>query len=182
MTNSAASTWRVAIGVLVLLVLGSLVAACTGDDQGGGRDDEADVRDDDGQVVDETEVDAYRIQVGDCFNGQLPTAVDSIDAVPCDQPHDQEAYAVFDLEIDGQAAGPDVPYPGDDQVQLVAQRDCIVQFTGYVGSAYETSILEVGLLLPTQETWEQIDDREVVCTVHRADGGQLEATAQGTAL
>jgi hypothetical protein len=182
MTSRATAPLRAAIATFVLLALALGLAACTNDDQGGGRDDEADLRDEDGQVVDETEVDAYRIQVGDCFNGQLPSSVDSITAVPCDQPHDQEAYAVFDLDVDGQPAGPDVAYPGDDKVQLLAQRDCIVQFTGYVGSAYETSILEVGLLVPTQATWEEIDDREVVCTVHRADGGQLEATAQGTAL
>lgn len=179
----------------------TLLAACTRDDNSQEPDP---VRDDEGQVLDDTEVAALRVQVGDCFNGTIPFAVESIDAVPCEQPHDHQAYAVFDIDPspdpaatsttsttseDGTStttattvAAADEEYPGEARVQELGERGCLVAFGEYVGNAYETSALDIGLILPTEESWDAIDDREVVCTVHRADGTQLTASAEGSGL
>jgi hypothetical protein len=189
----------------VVAVLAGL-AGCTDDENGAGRDDDAPVRDDEGQVVDETELTAYRIEVGDCFNGSIPFAVQTITAIPCDEPHDQEAYALYDLAEEGaddgegeegedggeegedggeegeDSAGEEAPWPGDTRVHQLAERGCLVRFGEYVGAPYEVSTLEIGLLMPTEQTWTEIDDREVVCTVHRADGTRLEQSAEGSGL
>lgn len=187
-----------ALALVALLLLG----ACTRSDNSQAPDP---VRDDDGQVLDPTAVDALRVQVGDCFNGTIPFAVGSIDALPCAEPHDHEVYAVFDLDPTPDPVPPSVPegastsstsasststtadladeeYPGEARVQELGERGCLVAFGSYVGSAYETSALEIGLILPTEETWDAIGDREVVCTVRRADGAQLTGSVQGTGL
>ena len=175
-----------------------LATGCTRDNNSQEREP---VRDDEGQVLDDTEVAALRVQVGDCFNGTIPFAVESIDAVPCGQAHDHQAYAVFDIDpspdpaststTEGGAppsststtvAAADEEYPGEARVQELGERGCLVAFGEYVGNAYETSALDIGLILPTEASWEAIDDREVVCTVHRADGAQLTASVEGSGL
>ncbi|OWY63427.1 hypothetical protein B7486_53195 [cyanobacterium TDX16] len=190
---------------LLLAAVALLVAvggACTSEDDSQERDP---VRDDDGQVLDSTEIEALRVQVGDCFNGAIPFAMESIDAVPCTELHDHEAYAVFDIDPtpppaettttagDGSSTTTsdetttttvdlDEPFPGDARVQELGERGCLVAFGEYVGTSYEVSALEIGLILPTQESWEAIGDREVVCSVHRADGAQLDRSVRGSGL
>lgn len=198
LSKTLRSTAAALVGLAVVL---AAAAGCTDDENGAGRDDDAPVRDEDGQVVDETELTAYRIEIGDCFNGSLPFAVQTITAIPCEQPHDQEAYALYNLDEDGsvgpsadvggegdgeeaeaEAVDVDAPWPGDERVHELAQRGCLVRFGEYVGAPYEVSTLEIGLLMPTEQTWTQIDDREVVCTVHRSDGTRLEQSAEGSGL
>ncbi|OEJ35103.1 DUF4190 domain-containing protein [Streptomyces subrutilus] len=75
-------------------------------------------RDVTGQVTEEGSSEVKDIRMGDCFNtddnlaeyqdesgGDVPLTVT---VVPCDQPHEGEAYAVFDLE--------EGPYPGREAV------------------------------------------------------------------
>jgi hypothetical protein len=155
-------------------------------------------------VLDSTEVEALRVQVGDCFDGAIPFAMASIEVLPCEQPHAHEIFAVFDLDASPEpgettttvagetttttepststTADPDEPYPGEARVQELGERGCLVAFGEYVGTAYEVSALEIGLILPTQDSWEALGDREVVCAVHRADATPLTGSVQGTAI
>lgn len=180
-----------------LLVVALALVGCTAE---GDRQERPPVRDEDGQVLDSTEIEALRVQVGDCFNGEIPFALASIDAVPCSQPHDHEVYAVFDIDPTPEPADADPTassddqdettttvdldeeFPGEARVQELGERGCLVAFGGYVGAPYETSALEIALILPTRESWETIGDREAVCTVHRADGAQLEGSVRDSGL
>jgi hypothetical protein len=115
-----------------------------------------------GEVIASGAVDAFEVQVGDCVNNPPDdgpaTEVVDVPAVPCEQEHTGEVYHVFDL--DDAAA-----YPGEKKVISLADEGCLQQFEAFVGLPPEQSRLKISTLFPTNETWEQFDDREVVCIV-----------------
>ena len=53
--------------------------------------------------------------MGDCFDQPPDGNIQEVAGVPCDEPHDTEVYAKFDME-----GGDDAPYPGDAAVQRCA--------------------------------------------------------------
>src|SRR5690554_1114814 len=62
-------------------------------------------RDDSGALVSEGNINAFEIRVGDCFNDESTSSsgeqapVTGVHGVPCSQAHDNEVYAVFDLDL-----------------------------------------------------------------------------------
>lgn len=132
------------------------------------------VRGEDEEVVEAGEVGAFEVRVGDCFAGdQLgteTTEVQAVDAVPCEQSHENEVYAIFDL--------PDGDYPGDEAVVEQSGEGCAERFEEFIGTAYDDSLLEITQLFPTEESWTTLDDREVVCAVNDP-AGPVEGSLQG---
>ena len=59
---------------------------------------------------------------------------------------------------------------------------CYNAFEPFVGQAYEYSIYEVNFLRPTKETWEQLDDREVVCYLFDMQGSLKTGSAANSGL
>lgn len=106
-------------------------------------------------------VDATELAIGDCFSNppadEEQAQLTEVDVVPCDQPHEQEVYALTTL--------PAGKFPGEDAVDTEAQDFCSAEFEGYVGRAYESSELEAAYLVPSPESWAYADDREIACTV-----------------
>ena len=43
---------------------------------------------------------------------------------------------------------------------------CVAEFESYVGATYEESALDFSFLTPTQETWDDLDDRTVGCFLY----------------
>lgn len=135
---------------------------------------DATTRDDNGAIVESGEVGAFRIQLGDCLNGATTGLIESMDGVPCSTPHDVEVYYAFNLpEGDGQ-------YPGDTAVGDAAGERCYAAFPGFVGRDYESSIYGFTTLSPSSESWDQIDDREVLCLIANYDGTKKTGTARNT--
>ena len=157
---------------LVVLSLG--LAACSSGDEA--------TRDESGAVATQGQLDAFAVELGDCI--QDPTAgaapdeeaeVQSIEAVPCSEPHDGEVYHVFDM--------PDAEeYPGDDAVLAAVEEGCKGAFPDFVGKAYEESTLDFLSLQPTEETWNQMDDREIVCIVVDPSGEKKTGSLKGAAV
>jgi hypothetical protein len=119
------------------------------------------------------------IAEGDCLN--IPGGTDSVQVatagkVPCEQPHDFEAYAVI-----VHPAEPDAEFPGEDTVIGFARDECLARFEGFVGVTYEASELEVSFVYPQETSWTKLDDREVVCGVITIDGSKLTGSMRGTA-
>jgi len=137
-------------------------------------------RDETGALVSEGNIDAFQIRVGDCFNdaSTAPTGEEStvtgVHGVPCSQPHDNEVYAVFDLEL--------TAFPEDDGMAQIAFESCYDQFQSFVGRDYESSALDILTLYPSQESWRRQNDREVVCAVYDVSLSKLEGSAKGRAL
>jgi hypothetical protein len=118
--------------------------------------------------------DVFQLQLGQCFDSPSATSqITDVPTVPCDQPHTNEVYAVFDLVGDA--------YPGDAVVQQQAAQGCLERFEPFVGLAYEQSVLDASYLSPNEQGWTQIGDREVICYIYRLDGTQVTGSLQGTA-
>ena len=118
---------------------------------------------------------AFVIEVRDCLN--LPndlSEVQSVEGVPCSQPHNAQAYATFDVTGFGDA------FPGSAAFQDQASQGCYDRFEGFVGLPYEKSELHITTLEPTQESWTQLDDREIVCLLILPDQGTFNYDAQNS--
>jgi hypothetical protein len=152
-------TW----GVYILAALGfAIYGAAT----------EAD-RDGSGAIIDAGSVDAFNVEIGDCFDDTSFDEVSSLPGVPCSQPHDNEAYAVFDVSLDS--------YPDVDAMSELANGSCVERFEGFVGRDYESSSLDVIAMYPTPESWSQ-NDREVVCAVYDMEAVKLTGSVKGLGL
>jgi len=117
---------------------------------------------------------AAAIEVGDCFDDQVAYDIAAIPVVPCNEPHDNEVYDLYQIERRESAS-----YPGINGVAALAQEGCLIAFQDYVGMEYQRSVLEIFPIPPSEESWEESGDREVVCAVYEP-GEKLTAPARGS--
>ena len=138
------------VGVLAVGLLSLGAVACGGAD--------AD-RDEAGEIVEEADVDAFNIRAGDCFNMPDGVEVESVAAAPCTEPHDSQAFRLFDI------TGFDA-LPTATEMEDIVIDGCLGDyFTNFVGVPYQESVLELTWFEPTEDTWSKLDDREIVCIV-----------------
>ena len=134
-------------------------------------------RDESGAIVGGGTVDAFQVRVGDCFDdsfaGEGEFEVSDVPGVPCSEPHDNEAFAVFDLRVES--------FPEGDAMGELAYESCMAHFEAFVGRDYKTSTLEITTMYPSPESWEQ-NDREVICAVYDVDANKLIGSAKGRGL
>ncbi len=131
-------------------------------------------RDESGSVTEAVDdADVFAIKVGDCLNDSSSTGeVSAVPITPCGDAHDSEAFHAFDLTGD--------TYPGDEAIQTEAAK-CQDEFAAYVGKAYEESTLEINYYSPTEQSWKDLDDREILCLVYDPAGkttGSLKGSAK----
>ena len=137
-------------------------------------------RDASGAIVGEGNVGAFEINVGDCFDDTSSLysgesgQVSSLPGVPCAEPHDNEVFAVFDVDMDS--------FPGTEAMSDIVFESCLERFESFVGRDYESSALDIMTLYPSLESWKQKNDREVVCAVYDMEAKKLEGSARGLAL
>ncbi|MFV0133839.1 DUF4190 domain-containing protein [Streptomyces sp. HMX87] len=101
---------------------------------------------------------AHALTVGQCFTtpgGSLRGVTYDVDVVPCEQPHDGEVFAAFEL--------PGGPFPGDDEITRIADGKCYALRDGYAMDSWAVPAdVDVYYLLPTRQSW-RLGDREVTC-------------------
>ena len=133
-------------------------------------------RDDAGDIATAGRVDVYEIAVGDCFNDDQEFFSDevaefnAVAGVPCDEPHDNEVYATVDLDLH--------TFPGDEQMTTLAFDACVARFDAFVGRDYQSSMYDVFPIYPTEASWNQDDDREVICALYDVNLKPLVGTAR----
>jgi hypothetical protein len=132
-------------------------------------------RDNSGAIVGGGNVDAFSVRVGDCFNNldSFDDEVSSVPGVPCSDPHDNEAFAIFDVSLES--------YPDGESMYEMSYVSCMEHFESFVGRDYESSSLEITTLYPSPESWAQ-DDREIVCAIYDMNANQLVGSAAGSGL
>ncbi len=115
-------------------------------------------------------------EVGACVNTSDLSGgeITEIPTVDCSEEHDAQIFHVFDMD--------DGDYPGDDAVQTAAQDGCLAEFEPFVGTAYEDSALDFSFIYPTEQTWTQADDREVLCVLYSMDGSTTTESWEGSGL
>lgn len=132
-------------------------------------------RNEQNEIIEAGGLGAFVIEVRDCLN--LPSElseVQSVEGVPCSQPHNAQAYAVFDVIGFGDE------FPGSAAFEGQASEGCYDRFEGFVGLPYEESELYIQTLEPTEEGWTQLDDREIVCLLVLRDQGTFSYDAQNS--
>lgn len=134
-------------------------------------------RDESGAIVDSGRIDAFDIRLGDCFNDSADaddgTEVYGVDAVSCTEPHDNEVFAVFDLDLKS--------FP-DDAMSDITFEECIQRFEPFVGSDYSSSSLDITLMFPTEQSWNEMNDREVVCALYDVELNKLQGSMRDSGL
>lgn len=143
--------------VLAALTAAFLLSGCTasvGDLTGG----DTAVRDEDsGEVTESGQADVFTLSVGDCLDEQTGEEISDVPLVPCSEPHDMEVFGEITLD--------DGDWPGVDVVGQQADEGCYAQFEAFVGLPYEESTLLFSSYMPTQQGWEEFDDRLVSCLI-----------------
>jgi Septum formation len=129
-------------------------------------------RDADGAVTRAGSESAFEIQVGDCTSAELKEQTTSVKLVPCTEPHTHEAYFVVEHE--------DGPYPGSTALETFAEQQCVGAFPTYVGVEVAESRFYFTYLYPSVSTWNDKQDRQVVCFVVSRDA-PVTGTVKGSA-
>jgi len=114
--------------------------------------------------------------VGDCLNLPQTAEVSVADTISCDQPHDNEVFA---LKSVGTELG--LNYPGRSEVETFASSACLENFDEYVGIAYQESIFYLTFLYPTSESWAD-GDRSIVCILFRGDLEKMTRSMRDSGL
>ena len=113
-----------------------------------------------------------RVHSGD--RGVGSAEVQDVAGLPCSEPHDNEVYAVFDVSLD--------LFPGDESLFDLSTDACRKRFKNFVGKSYDDSILDMFAIYPTDESWSQLNDREVICAVYRVDYKKLTGSTKGSGI
>jgi DNA-binding SARP family transcriptional activator len=124
--------------------------------------------------ADEREVPLTSLRLGNCFD--LPPSAgasvrDYVWLLPCERPHQAEVFHVYSL-----AAG---PYPGDEEVEALALKQCTIVFQLYVGISPDWSELSFSHVWPGQSQWES-GDRGGGCALFHRSGRDLTGSMRGT--
>jgi len=141
-----------------------------------GCSDDGIERDESGQIVSPGDVSVFELAVGDCLDPgeQVGTELGDIRAVPCEDDHTMEVFALPEWPSEEG----DV-FPGSNRLSDFADAACLDEFFGYVGIDYLDSELFFSYLLPTLAGWNDGDppDRQVVCVIV-TDGEPLTSSVR----
>ncbi|GLI28526.1 hypothetical protein ARHIZOSPH14_27680 [Agromyces rhizosphaerae] len=115
--------------------------------------------------------------VGDCVGDFGPDGiVDVVPVMPCSDPHLAEAFHEFDLGT--------TSLPSDDELFPMVAAECDAAFESFVGVEWSLSSLNWYYFAPTVESWDEVDDRRVLCMVFDPAGlttGTLAGAGPGAA-
>jgi hypothetical protein len=108
-----------------------------------------------GEVIASGNIDVFDTKIGDCFDDQsYVDEIDDVPGVPCSEPHDNEVYALFDTQL--------TAFPGEEEM-----------FSG---------AFEIFPIVPTLESWKQLNDREIVCALYHIEREKLVGTMRGASI
>ena len=112
-------------------------------------------RDTSGTVTSRGDVPVAEVRTGDCIAKEIGEDVEmtTLELIPCAEPHSYESYATFLL--------PDGDFPGQKEVDRLAEGGCIKRFEDFVGLNYEESEIDMFYMRPFSEGWAV--DRGVAC-------------------
>ena len=112
------------------------------------------------------------LEVGDCLPlVEWEDEVYELPIVPCDQPHTDEVYFVFDA--------PDSDFPGDAELQTLATEKCDAAFGEFIGVPYADSELDNYWFVPTEASWKRMNDRTIQCIAFSYE--EVTGTLEGAA-
>lgn len=114
------------------------------------------------------------LKTGTCINvrdGETVT-VQSSRGVSCSVAHEAEVIGMLVHTGNG-------PFPGEPSLVTYAQIPCLEAFRSYVGVDFQTSSLDMMLVVPSDITWAK-GDRSIACLVITTDGSRITGSVKGT--
>ena len=159
--------------LFALLASALLVAGCSS----AGEQDAT--RDETGEVSENEDIGVLKLRQGDCLimpsDGIAGEEVETLEAIPCTEPHDGEVLSIVTVDGDDEA-----PYPGDEAISAEAQSGCLASFESITGTDFAIDTeWDMTFLSPTSDSWTLGDDREIVCIVLPLDGGMTTGLVTG---
>ena len=112
---------------------------------------------------------AFSLEVGECLDEPRGGEFSDVDKVSCDEPHELEVFALVEYP-----AGNDAPFPGTARIEEVAFALCFASFEDYVDRPYADSVLDILTFNPTRDSWDDIDDREIVCLLYDLESQYMD--------
>ncbi|MFB7088028.1 DUF4190 domain-containing protein [Streptomyces sp. NPDC056296] len=107
---------------------------------------------------------AYSLEKGQCFttpSGSLQGVTYDVDEVPCEEEHDGEVFAAFEL--------PGGSFPGDGEITRKADERCYALQDTYAMDRWALPTdVDVYYLTPTSQSW-RTGDREITCLFGNTD-------------
>ena len=145
------------IRALSIVAIAAAAVSCSNDDEGA-------------EVIDLTDR-----SIGTCldFGDSIEAEVTELPVVLCGEPHSHEIYAV---EITTASS-----YPGFEALEAEAQTRCLGAFEDYVRISAFDSELFFSWLVPTLNSWDRDDDRQIVCVIGEGNGAPLVGSVRGIA-
>ena len=121
-------------------------------------------RDESGAITEAADADAFALRVGDCIEpvDWESEGFTTMPVTPCTEEHESEVFGSLLMD--------DGDFPGQAAVEAAATEFCDAEFATFVGVAWVDSELDYAFLGPSQETWEQADDREILCLAYDPAG------------
>ena len=153
---------RRAAGAAAAVLLLLAVVGCSDDDS-----DNPDVDEQPVLEVDATSADPVCMQVDEAF----PPEVERLPIIACTEPHTHEIYATIEST--------DPVFPGVEALGEFAQIECLEAFEPFVGASPFDSVLSYTWLVPTLGSWNDEDDREILCVLMHRDGSPMVGTMRG---
>lgn len=117
-------------------------------------------RDAAGRIAEAGELDVHRLRTGDCLQDPRTDddEIDTVDAVPCSQPHDAQVVRTVRVR--------DEDFPGDAAIRQEASR-CIPPVRGAArrlrGRPDLPPIAQDFSILPSEHLWDLNDERDIAC-------------------
>jgi hypothetical protein len=112
-------------------------------------------------------------EVGECIESVATFNIEELPTVDCSDDHETQVVGAFDHDGDD--------FPGDAEILEEAERRCADEFEDFVGAPVEETSLNLSTINPTEETWNEADDRETLCMVLAGDGGNLDRSVEDAA-
>ena len=147
------------IRALSIVGVAAAAVSCSGGDEGA-------------EVIDLTDS-----SIGTCldFGDSIDAEITKLPVVPCGEPHSHEIYAVEIYVVENTATA---SYPGLEALEAEAQTRCLGAFEEYVGISAFDSELFFSWLVPTLNSWDRDDDRQIVCVIGEGNGAPLVGTVR----
>lgn len=125
------------------------------------------------EITEAGDADVFQIAVGDCTNDVADGEMSEVPVVPCGEPHDNEIFFAFDM--------PDGEFPGAEAFSAAAEEQCPAAFESFVGIALADSMYQWWPITPSEGSWNEGNDREILCLAFDPSLTQIEGSLAGAA-
>jgi len=118
---------------------------------------------------------SYRdLRRGDCLKDP-GSRVFRVSRQSCSRNHERQVFAVLD-----DPARPGAPFPGSTPIRTLADSECAGRLAR-LPSVPNRGSLRVFFMVPSETSWDDDDNRRIICMVGNRDGSPLTASLPGLA-